>query len=100
MSKSVHIENIAAMRRQAGIEDIQLEEKISRLKLGDLVKLTFLTSAKPRKGESIKGETVLVQITKIKGHALSGTLANKPVTPELSHLEIGSPVAFTAANIH
>jgi hypothetical protein len=93
MRHPVEIENIEEMRRREGIEDVELREEIRGLRVGDLVKLTFLTGAH-------SSETLLVRITSIRGAAFRGKLANGPTSAGLSSLRVGSPVAFTAAHIH
>jgi hypothetical protein len=95
MRNPVEIENIEAMRRREGIEDVELREEIRGLGVGDLVKLTLLSST-----NSSAGETLLVRITRIRGSAFRGELADRPISAGLSGLRIGSPVAFTAAHIH
>ena len=89
----IAIENILEMRLQEGIEDVELRIAIRSLTIGDLVKLTF--SAGPKTFESL-----IVRITRIRGYAFRGKLANQPTSPGLAKLQIGSPVAFTTAHIH
>ena len=91
----LEIENIEDMRRREGIDDVELREGIGGLKSGDLVKLTLLTGR-----DGCAGETVVVRVTGIRGHALRGKLVSKPASPGLSALRAGSPVAFTTAHIH
>ena len=95
MRHPVAIENIQAMRRQAGIEDLELREALRGLRIGDLVRLTLLTGTTPSAGETLR-----VRITRIRGDEFRGKLADRPVAPALSQLRAGSPVAFTAAHIH
>src|SRR5262245_32132744 len=95
MRNPVAIENIEEMRLREGIEDVELRETIRGLRVGDLVKLTLLTGT-----TSSAGETLSVRITRIRGSAFHGALANRPTSAGLSSLRIGSPVAFTAAHIH
>src|SRR4051794_12299675 len=73
----VEIENIEEMRRREGIEDVELREEIRGLRVGDIVKLTFLTG-------SHSFETLLVRITSIRGAAFRGKLANGPTSAGLS----------------
>lgn len=94
MRKPVAIENIEAMRRCEGIDDVELREEIRRLAVGDFVKLTFLT------GQPGRGETLLVRITQIQGTTYCGTLARKPIQAGLAKLRAGAVVAFTSAHIH
>jgi len=95
MRDSVVIENIEAMRRQEGIDDVDLREEIRTLAIGDFVKITFLSG-----GKSSGGETLLVRITSIRGSMLRGKLATRPTSTGLSDLRVGSAVAFTTAHIH
>jgi hypothetical protein len=95
MRHAVEIENIEEMRLRAGIDDVALREEIRGLHIGDIVKLTLLTSAK-----SCTGETVFVRITSIRGNAFRGKLANRPASAGLSKLRVGLAVAFTTAHIH
>jgi hypothetical protein len=95
MRNRIEVENIEELRRWEGIDDVELREEIRGLAIGDFVKLTFLSGA-----ESFVGETLLVQISSIRGPAFRGKLANKPSSTALSKLRAGSPVAFTAAHIH
>jgi len=88
------IENIEEMRRRAGIDDVELREDIRELGVGDLVRLTFLTS------EGSAGETLSVRITRIRDGEFRGELAERPTSPRLSGLRVRSPLAFTAAQIH
>jgi hypothetical protein len=94
MSKHVEIEDIEEMRRCAGIEDIELREAIHGLRSGDHVKLTVRADA------TTPGETLLVRITQIRGPAFRGLLVEKPTSPRLSGLQVGSPLSFTASHIH
>ena len=93
MRNIIVVEDIESMRLRQGIDDAELREAIRSLRVGDLVKLTFL--AGPH-----SFETLLVRITRIRGPAFRGKLANRPSFAGLSRLRVGSPVAFTAAHIH
>jgi hypothetical protein len=95
MRSTVAIENIEEMRRREGIEDVGLREEIDGLRVGDFVKLTFLTGTRPP-----AGETLLVRITRIRGDSFRGKLASRPAYRGLSGLRVGTPVVFTAAHIH
>ncbi len=94
MRNPVALENIEEMRRQQGIEDVELRKKIRGLARGDFVRLTFLTG----KGES-SGETLLVRITSIRGCAFRGKLASAPSSGP-GELEVGTTVVFTTDHIH
>ena len=95
MRSLVRIENIEALRRQQGIDDVELREQIVGLVIGDVVRLTLLTG---ETGSS--GETVSVRITRISGLAFKGKLTGRASCAELSGLPVGSPISFTAVNIH
>jgi hypothetical protein len=92
MRPTVEIENIEQMRRQEGIEDVELREEIRALGIGDLVRLTLLVGSKSL-------GTLTVRITSIQGPAFRGKLASRPVAPG-SSLRVGSSLNFTAAHIH
>ncbi len=93
MQNRVEIEDIEAMRRQEGIEDVELREDIRGLQAGDFIKLTFLFGPK-------SAETLLVRITSIRGAAFRGKVTGDPTRPGPSKLRPGSMVVFTAAHIH
>ncbi len=92
---NVEIENIEQMRYCAGIDDVALREEIRRLHIGDFVNLTFVADTRSR-----TGETLLVRITSIRGHAFRGKLANRPASATLAKLRVGSAVAFNTGHIH
>jgi hypothetical protein len=93
MLNNVEIENIEEMRRQEGIDDVELRVEIRGLKVGDFVKLTLLIG-------TTSFETLLVRITRIRGSAFRGKLVNRPTASGLSKLDAGAPIAFTTAHIH
>jgi len=93
MRNSIEIENIEEMRHLQGIEDVQLEDEIDRLRVGDLVKLTFLTGTKAF-------ETLAVKITSIQDGAFRGQLTVMPASSHLSQMRVGSRIKFTRAHIH
>jgi hypothetical protein len=95
MRDSVAIENIEAMRRLEGIDDVELREEIRGLEIGDRVNLTLVAG-----GKASAGETLLVRITSIRGPAFRGKLATRPASAGLAKLRVGSPVVFTTAHIH
>ena len=92
MRNTVEIENIEEMRREQGIDDVELRQEIRGLKRGDVIKLTLLT------GRS--SETLSVRITSIKGLAIRGKLVAQPAIPGPAKLRVGSPIVFTTAHIH
>jgi hypothetical protein len=95
MTSPVQIEDIEAMRALEGIDDAELWETIRGLKVGRLVKLTFLAS-----GTLSAGETLSVRITRIGRRVISGKLAQRPVSAALAGIAEGAPVEFTADQIH
>jgi hypothetical protein len=95
MAIKYEIENIEEMRRREGIEDVELKEDIRALAIGDLVKLTFLTTTPPT-----TAETVQVRLTSIHGRTFEGALVHRPTASGLAKLRVGTPVSFTADQIH
>jgi hypothetical protein len=95
MRQPIAIENIEEMRRREGIKDVELRKAIRGLEVGDFVKITLLTGA-----PSSAGETLLVEITGIKGREFLGKLTSRPTSAGLSKLKAGSPLTFTTAHIH
>jgi len=93
MGNPVEIEDIEEMRRLQGIDDVKLREEIRGLRVGDMVRLTFLTGTG-------SFETLLVRITSLRGRAFRGKLAGKPASAGLKKLRAASVLAFTAAHIH
>ncbi len=93
MKNLIVIEDIVELRRQQGIEDVELREQIRGLRVGDLVRLTLL-------GSGTAAETLAVRITSIRGGAFRGKLADSPVLSGLLPLREGFPLAFTADHIH
>jgi hypothetical protein len=95
MGKHVEIENIEEMRRRVGIDDVELRKAIRGLRIGDFVKLTFLTGSL-----SSVGEPRLVRVTRISGSRFQGRLVDRRASAGLSGLRVGSRLAFTADHIH
>jgi hypothetical protein len=95
MGARVEIQNIEDMRRQEGIEDVELRVAIRALRVGDLVKLTLLTET-----AGSAGETLVVRITSIRAGAFRGKLASTPTSAGLAGLRVGRALAFTGSHIH
>ena len=95
MNKAVEIEDIEEMRRQVGIEDVELRAAIRGLHTGGLVRLTLVTAAAPA-----ARETVRVRITGARGPEFLGRLTDSPTSPGLAALRAGTRVTFRAAHIH
>jgi hypothetical protein len=93
MAIVIPLENIEELRREQGIDDVDLRMEIRSLKAGDFVKLTFLIG-------SAAFETLLVRITSIRGSAFRGKLAKRPSSSGLAKLHAGDPIVFTTAHIH
>jgi hypothetical protein len=95
MRPSVVLENIEDMRTREGISDDELRETIRALRVGDFVKLTFLTGR-----ASSTGETLTVRVTRINGDKFLGKLVDGPALGGLSRLRVGSSIAFDRGHIH
>src|SRR5262249_21295599 len=95
MLNPVAIEDVQTMRRRQGMDDVQLRERTRGLRVGDLVKLIFLSAM-----EAYGGEPLLVRIPRIQGSAVCGRLVSEPTSAGLPGLRVGSPLAFSAAHIH
>jgi hypothetical protein len=91
MGKRVEIEDIEAMRRRVGVDDVELRGAIGGLRVGDLVRLTLLAGPAPA-----ARRTVVVRITAIHGPEFRGTLTSAGP----ADLRPGARVAFTASHIH
>lgn len=95
MTHGFDVENTEALRRRAGIDDVELRECVRNLAVGDRVNLTLLAS-----GAASTGETVTVRITKIAERAYWGCLVEQPASRGFGHIHAGLPIAFAAAHIH
>ena len=95
MRRTLEIENIEALRRLAGIDDVELHDQVRRLRSGDCVKLIVLSPDRPD-----TGAVVLVRITSIKGDAFRGRVVARTDPVRLPRRCVGSVVAFTPDHIH
>ena len=95
MEQLVRIQDIEAMRRREGIDDVELRQEIRALGVRDLVRLTLLTG-----DPSFAGETVLVRVTAVRGTSFRGVLVRRPTAKGLTGLLAGSPLTFSADHIH
>lgn len=95
MSKPIKLEDIEALRRKKGIEDVELSEQIRALGIGDRVHLTFLTEVK-----SPTAETLPVRITSQNGQTFRGKLEAGPASGALPDLKAGRLITFSAGHIH
>jgi hypothetical protein len=91
VGKRVEFEDIEAMRRRVGVDDVEFRQAIGGLRVGDRVRLTLLAGPEPG-----ARKTVLVRVTGIRGPQFRGELAS----PGPSGLRPGARLAFTAAHIH
>ena len=87
---AILIEDIAGMRRRNGIDDADLRDDISRLAVGDVVRLTL------RAEQAAAGETVVVRITEVRPAGFRGALAGRPASKSLAGLGVGFAFGFTA----
>lgn len=90
-SASTGLENIAAMRLVAGIDDPALCKAITHLHVGDHVNITFLTNR-----ALTVGVMLAVRITSIRAGFFRGKLVDAGGLPALS----GRLITFTADHIH
>jgi len=93
MQTPVEIQDVEQMRRRVGIDDVELREQVRRLRVGDVVRLTFLAGVG-------KAETLAVRVTAIRRGRFSGELLAAAKAPRLAGLSRGSPVTFTRAHVH
>ncbi|HTK75416.1 MAG TPA: hypothetical protein VL371_09175 [Gemmataceae bacterium] len=95
MEQIVRIQDIEAMRRREGIDDVELRQEIPALGVRDFVHVTLLTG-----DASFAGETVLVRITDVSGTSFRGFVVRRPTAKGLTDIKAGSPLTFTADHIH
>jgi hypothetical protein len=95
MATPVEIENIEQLRRDKGIDDVELRAAVRRLRAGDLVNLTFLPEV-PR----ARSETLCVRITRVRKTGFLGELTDRPASVHLAGLRVGLAVRFTSEHIH
>ena len=93
MRPYIEIEDIEYLRRRNGIDDLKLQEDVRGLRVGNVVKLTFI--AGPR-----ATETLSVRITSIGPTIFRGKLTKAPTVTGLSQLRLDSIITFTADHIH
>jgi hypothetical protein len=92
--KHFEFENIEALRRQLGIDDVELRQAIRELRIGDIVKMSVATET------PCAGQTLRVRITRIEGLAFRGKVATLPAGAARTPLRVGAAIAFTADHIH
>ena len=93
MRQALEIQDIEEMRRQEGIDDVELRLGIRTLKAGDLVKVSLMTG-------DLTFETIEVRITSIRGSAFRGKLACRLACLRRLKLRGGTSLGFTTAHIH
>jgi hypothetical protein len=81
------IEDIEAARLAQGIDDVELRLEVRALRVGDVVRLTFLAGKAPVTRE--------VRITQIRGSDFRGKLIKKA-----AKRRAGDLVIFSTAHIH
>jgi hypothetical protein len=92
MRNTIAIDDIEEVRRQLGIDDVELRLGIRQLKVGDIVHLSLVTA---------KGlHTVPVRITSIRGYAFRGKLTGRQPDAVADGLPAGATLAFKSAHIH
>ena len=94
MRDCLEIEDIEAMRLQAGIDDVELRQDIRKLEIGDIIVLTLLGTDTARASEIWE-----VRITAIRGRVFRGKLA-RPISPGAARRRTGTRIAFRATHIH
>lgn len=92
-SCTISVENIEKMRQREGINDCELRDEISRLKVGDVVHITLLAD----RGTA---EDVLIRITSINKLRFTGMLAKPAVNTRLQQSTDGMTLYFNADHIH
>lgn len=89
----MEIEQIERLRRQAGIDDAELRGQVSRLRAGDVVRLTFLAG-------TAGAETLPVRVTAVRRAGFRGELAAAPRRPQFAGLRLGLAVTFSPGHVH
>lgn len=90
---TIEIQDIEGMRQQAGIDDVEVRRQVGGLRVGDVVRLTFLASG----GRS---ETLRVRIKSVRRPRFTGELESAATLPCLAALSRGTPVTFTGDHVH
>ena len=93
MRQALQLQDIEELRRENGIDDVELRLAIRALRVGDYIKLSLLTSAR-------SFETVEVRITSIRGSSFRGRLSQSKTPARRSNHAPALAVAFTTAHIH
>ena len=94
MLNRIEIENLATLRSRQGVEHTKFRQGIRALRVGNLVKLVFLSAVK-----CFAGETLLVRITRIQDADFFGRVVSRPTSAYLTGVQAGSGLAFTADHI-
>jgi hypothetical protein len=93
MRQALQLQDIEEMRRENGIDDVELRRAIRALRVGNSIRLSLVTSAR-------SFETVQVRITSIRGSTFHGKLSQSKTRPRRSNHAPALTVAFTTAHIH
>jgi hypothetical protein len=94
MRQRIELENIEEMRREAGIDDVELHEAIRCLRAGDSVRLTARVGAR-----AFPGVCLLIRITSIRGSLFRGRVDRKS-SSTLAEVKAGALLTFTEDHIH
>ena len=93
MRNTYNIEDIEALRKREGIDDVELREEVGHLAAGDCVRLTFLGSEKP-------SHTLMVRITRAEGKTFRGRLIQCPSKGTHDGPRMGVMLDFHSSHIH
>src|SRR5437016_11669633 len=89
MRQTLALQDIEELRRQEGIDDVELRLEIRALKAGDIVKVSVLTA-------TMAFETVAVRITSVRGSTFRGRL----VRTGRRKMPAAPIFAFSTSHIH
>jgi len=95
MREALEIEDIEQLRREAGIDDVELRKAIGALRVGDIVRLTVWSNTAP-----FQRETVPVRITRVEGGAFRGRVTAVRPSRALAQVRAGKSVRFMRYHIH
>jgi hypothetical protein len=98
MRQFLELQDIEEMRREAGIDDVELRVAIRELQVGDVVKISVLRDKRGRDAPAF--ETLSVRITSIRGSAFRGKFTSGQIAAGLTKAHVGPAVAFDTAHIH
>src|SRR5262245_46303721 len=90
MQTPAEIQDVEQMRQRVGIDDVELRDEVRRLRVGDLVKLTFLAGA-------ARAETLCVRSTSIRRGTFHVHPRPRPLRAQESPAGMSRPNAPVAA---